>query len=162
MNLPGSKSVVLAPQSQSSGAFEVRNVSKSFRLPNRGHGRLQVLDDISFAVADRELVSIIGPSGCGKTTLLKIIDGLEEPDSGGVFVRGQPVKDPSKQFAVVFQDSRLLPNRNVQRNVEFALELKYHRRLKREERELARQYVDAVGLSRYAKHYPHQLSGGMQ
>jgi NitT/TauT family transport system ATP-binding protein len=123
---------------------------------------LVVLDDVSLTAYPGELVSIIGPSGCGKTTLLRIIDGLIPRDEGTVRVLDVPVSTPPPSIAVVFQDGRLLPWRTVLQNVEFALELKAHRRLNKEEKELAREFVDAVGLGNFMKHYPHQLSGGMQ
>jgi ABC-type nitrate/sulfonate/bicarbonate transport system ATPase subunit len=149
-----------AGSAQSGTLLEVTAVGKSFRLR---HGeRLEVLRQISFAVSAEELVAIIGPSGCGKTTLLRIIDGLAAADDGTVLLDGKRVTEPSPGLAMVFQDGRILPWKTVQQNVEFALELKYHRRLRRDERDLAREYVDAVGLTRFASSYPYQLSGGMQ
>ncbi len=123
---------------------------------------LVVLDGVSLTVFPGELVSIIGPSGCGKTTLLRIIDGLISHDAGSIRVQDVPVQDPPSSIAVVFQDGRLLPWRTVVQNVEFALELKVHRRLNKEEKDRAREYFDAVGLGNFMKHYPHQLSGGNQ
>ncbi|BCB90046.1 ABC transporter ATP-binding protein [Phytohabitans suffuscus] len=123
---------------------------------------LVVLDDVSLTAYPGELVSIIGPSGCGKTTLLRIIDGLIPHDGGQVKVLDQVVDEPPTSIAVVFQDGRLLPWRTVVQNVEFALELQVHRRLNKQEKERAREFVDAVGLGNFMKHYPHQLSGGMQ
>ncbi len=123
---------------------------------------LVVLKNVSLDVAPGELVSIIGASGCGKTTLLRIVDGLIPADSGAVYCRDRAVDGPPAAFAMVFQDSRLLPWKTVRQNVEFAVELKHHRGLRSDEKKSVMEYIEAVGLTRFAEHYPHQLSGGMQ
>jgi NitT/TauT family transport system ATP-binding protein len=144
---------------QTKPVLEVSGIRKTY--PGQSEP-LVVLDDVSLTAYPGELVSIIGPSGCGKTTLLRIIDGLITRDEGTVRVLETPVEAPPPSIAVVFQDGRLLPWRTVVQNVEFALELKVHRRLNKEEKERASEFVDAVGLGNFMKHYPHQLSGGMQ
>jgi NitT/TauT family transport system ATP-binding protein len=130
------------------------------------HGKqrslLQVVDGVSFDVPAGQMLAVIGPSGSGKTTLLRAVSGLYRADSAVVLVDGNPVEDPAKTFSMVFQDARLLPWRTIRRNVEFALELQHHRRLSKEDRDLARYYLDAVGLLPFADYYPHQVSGGMK
>jgi NitT/TauT family transport system ATP-binding protein len=125
-----------------------------------GGADLHVLADISFDVREGELVSLIGASGCGKTTLLRIIAGLVKPDAGAVRVRGQRVMAPHKQVCMVFQNFGLLPWRTVLANVEFALELDGV--AKHQRQSIAEHYIDIVGLRGFERHYPHELSGGMQ
>jgi ABC-type nitrate/sulfonate/bicarbonate transport system ATPase subunit len=138
----------------------LRHCSRTFR-DARG-GELRVIDDVSFEVRAGEIVSLIGPSGCGKTTLLRIIAGLVEADGGELLVDDAPVTDPPSIFALVFQDARVLPWKTVRANVEFALELKHHRRLTQAEREECEHYISAVGLQDFMAAYPYQLSGGMK
>jgi NitT/TauT family transport system ATP-binding protein len=123
-------------------------------------GGVRALDGVTFDVPRGELTSVIGPSGCGKTTTLKIIAGLVEATSGQVEVDGVPVTAPGPDRAFVFQDFALMPWATVLRNAAFGLELRGVPRKEREE--VARQYVDKVGLGRFADAYPHQLSGGMR
>ena len=119
-----------------------------------------VLQDISLSVGDGEIVSVVGPSGCGKTTLLRIIDGLLEPDSGTIAVDGREVRGPGIDRAVVFQQPNLLPWRSALRNVELGLEFQRIRAPERTNR--ARRVLSLVGLDGFSSHLPHQLSGGMQ
>jgi NitT/TauT family transport system ATP-binding protein len=123
-------------------------------------GGVRALEDVTFDVPRGELTSVIGPSGCGKTTTLKIVAGLVEATSGRVEVNGTPVAAPGPDRAFVFQDFALLPWETVLRNAAFGLELRGVPRKEREE--VARQYVDKVGLGGFADAYPHQLSGGMR
>jgi NitT/TauT family transport system ATP-binding protein len=135
-------------------AVRVTDVTKEY------DGGVRALDGVSFDVPKGELTSVIGPSGCGKTTTLKIIAGLIEATSGQVEVNGVPVTAPGPDRAFVFQDFALMPWATVLRNAAFGLELRGVPRKEREE--VARQYVDKVGLGRFADTYPHQLSGGMR
>ena len=135
-------------------AVRVSDVAKEF------DGGVRALDGVTFDVPRGELTSIIGPSGCGKTTTLKIIAGLVEATSGLVEVNGTPVSEPGPDRAFVFQDFALMPWASVLRNAAFGLELRGMARREREE--IAREYVDKVGLSGFADAYPHQLSGGMR
>jgi NitT/TauT family transport system ATP-binding protein len=130
---------------------EVRSVVKQFAR----HGAEPVLDDVSLDVRRGEIVALIGPSGCGKSTVLNIIAGLLKATSGRV-----DISDPQLRIAYVFQRPRLLPWRNVQRNVEFGLE--QLRRERRDSREAARRAIALVHLDGHEKKYPHELSGGMQ
>jgi NitT/TauT family transport system ATP-binding protein len=135
-------------------AVRVTDVTKEYA------GGVRALDGVSFDVPRGELTSVIGPSGCGKTTTLKIIAGLVEATSGQVEVNGIPVTAPGPDRAFVFQDFALMPWATVLRNAAFGLELRGVPRKQREE--VARAYVDKVGLGRFADAYPHQLSGGMR
>jgi NitT/TauT family transport system ATP-binding protein len=122
-------------------------------------GDLVALDGINLSFERGEFVSIIGPSGCGKSTLLRIIGGLLAPTQGRVLVDGRPPREAQrdKQVGFVFQDPSLLPWRTVGDNVKLPLQVNRHK-ASRDPRSL----VDLVGLSAFARYYPHQLSGGMQ
>jgi NitT/TauT family transport system ATP-binding protein len=114
-----------------------------------------VLDRISIEVADGELVALIGPSGCGKSTVLNIVAGLIEATDGEV-----SFADPGMRVSYVFQHPRLLPWRNVQRNVAFSLE---QTTIPGDARRAAiRAAIARVNLEGHEHKYPHQLSGGMQ
>ncbi|WP_417582812.1 ABC transporter ATP-binding protein [Pelagibacterium sp.] len=117
------------------------------------------VDGVSLDIVEREFVALIGPSGCGKTTVLRLANGLIVPDTGSVRIDGQPPR-PGPDMGFVFQAFRLIPWANVQANIEFALESLELSKAERAER--ARHYLDLVGLSRSAKAYPAQLSGGMK
>jgi NitT/TauT family transport system ATP-binding protein len=123
--------------------------------------RLSVLDGIDLSVMEGELVAIVGPSGCGKTSFLSAVDGLVKIDSGEIRVDGRAVTAPGPDRAMVFQQDSLFPWYTVTRNVTYGLELQ-RRMSKPEMRERARALIDLVGLSGFAEHYPHELSGGMR
>ena len=145
---------------------EVQGVSKKFAVrPGTaaaagGETEIIALDRIDLAVRKGEFLSLLGPSGCGKTTLLRMIAGLVSTDEGAITVGGAVVNRPIKQTAMVFQNFGLLPWRTVQRNVEFALELDDVDPAERTR--IANEFIGVVGLDRFAGHYPHELSGGMQ
>ena len=142
--------------------IQISNISKAFSLTSKKKKEEQVLalDNVSLTIADSEFVSIIGPSGCGKTTLLKMLGGLVKPDSGTLSIDGIPVTGPGSDRAIVFQNFALMPWSNVLRNVAFGLELKDIGKGERES--ISREWIKSVGLQGFEKHYPHQLSGGMQ
>jgi NitT/TauT family transport system ATP-binding protein len=123
-------------------------------------GGLTVFQDLSVDIANLEFVAIIGPSGCGKSTFLRIINGLDEPDSGTIEIDGKPVHGPGAGRAMVFQGFDLFPWRTALDNVAFGLEMLGM--AKRERIDVARRYIDMVGLNGFEASYPHQLSGGMQ
>jgi NitT/TauT family transport system ATP-binding protein len=122
---------------------------------------LPVLRNIDLDVHEGELVCIVGPSGCGKTTLLNAVDGLTRVTAGHILVDGREVTGPGPDRAMVFQHDSLFPWRTVEANVMYGLDLQG--KLSRpERRERARALVELVGLSGFAEHYPHELSGGMR
>jgi NitT/TauT family transport system ATP-binding protein len=140
----------------------VSDVTKRFRThTERGAEQsMTALEAVSFTVAEGELVSLLGASGCGKTTLLRIIAGLISPDEGAVFVDGASVQAPRRDLCMVFQNFGLLPWRTVIGNVAFPLELDGMAQTECEA--TAESYIKVVGLSGFERHYPHELSGGMQ
>ena len=124
-----------------------------------GRGQLTAaLDRISLEVGAGEFLCIVGPSGSGKSTLLRILAGLLRQDSGQVTIVAERPGMPLT--AMVFQEHALLPWRTVLDNVTFGLENRGVGRAARERR--AREMLDLVGLGQFARHYPHQLSGGMK
>lgn len=134
--------------------ISLRHVGKTF-----ADGLVRAVEDISFDVAPGEFICLVGPSGCGKTTLLRMINGLIEPNEGEVRVMGT-APQPGPDLAMVFQSARLLPWRTVSGNIEFALALRGVEKSERTER--ISRLLSAVGLQDFASAYPHQLSGGMQ
>ena len=118
------------------------------------------LDRINATVRKGELITLLGPSGCGKTTLLRLTAGLIAADEGRITIAGTPVTGPRKDACMVFQNFGLLPWRTVTGNVEFPLEIDGVGVAER--RDLARHFIELVGLGAFAEHLPHELSGGMQ
>jgi NitT/TauT family transport system ATP-binding protein len=123
-------------------------------------GPVTALRDISLRVHRREFVCVIGPSGCGKSTLIRIIAGLDQPTSGRMLVDGKETSGPSPERGMVFQGYTLFPWLTVKRNVMFGL--KMAGKANSEAEVEARQWINLVGLSKFADTYPHQLSGGMK
>jgi NitT/TauT family transport system ATP-binding protein len=123
-------------------------------------GIMVALQDVSARIFPGEFVTLLGPSGCGKTTLLRMTAGLLKPDEGMISIGNVPVTAPRKDACMVFQNFGLLPWRTVLGNIEFPLEIDGVSKKKRVE--LARHFINIVGLSSFEDHYPHELSGGMQ
>jgi NitT/TauT family transport system ATP-binding protein len=126
------------------------------------HGRAAI-EDVSFAVGQGDLLSIIGPSGSGKSTLLHIMAGLSAPTGGRVLLKGEPVTGPRLDMVYVFQQytKSIFPWKTVLENV--LLGVKYRSRAPRQELvKLCRDQLEVVGLGAYAHYHPYQLSGGMQ
>ncbi len=121
-----------------------------------------IVHDLSFTIRAGEFVCVIGPSGCGKTTLLRLLGGLLSPGSGKILRNGEPVRGPSHDVAIVFQDygRALLPWRNASDNVSLALEARAVPRASRAP--LIAQALSKVNLTPHSQKFPAQLSGGMQ
>lgn len=118
------------------------------------------LQDCGLEVRPNEVLCVIGPSGCGKTTLLRIIDGLTRPDSGRVLFDGKEIAGPRRDVAMVFQHFGLFPWKTVYENVAYGLRV--HGGSDQQIRKTVPQYIELVGLRGFERHYPYQLSGGMQ
>ena len=144
-----------APAPPISVAIDVRDVNHAFKL----HGStLEVLDKINLTVAAGEFVALLGPSGCGKSTLLRLIAGLDQPTSGVITADGEVVVSPDSSRILVFQDPTLFPWTTVWRNVATGLDA---RGVLDEQRGRIDDALKLVGLTAFARAYPHQLSGGM-
>ncbi len=137
--------------------LEVRNLTKRFASPQGEH---TALADISFTTHRREFVCVIGPSGCGKSTLIRILAGLETQTSGEVRVDGKAVRGPGVDRGMVFQGYTLFPWLTVKKNVMFGLRMSGQGAAQAQREAL--QWLDLVGLEKFANAYPHQLSGGMK
>ena len=137
--------------------LEVKDLCKDFDTPT---GKVTALRNINFKTHKREFVCVIGPSGCGKSTLIRTLAGLEHHTSGEVLLDGKAVSGPGPDRGMVFQGYTLFPWRTVKKNVMFGLEMAGRGKVAAEDE--AMQWIDLVGLSKFANAYPHQLSGGMK
>jgi len=139
-------------------AIEVKNVTLVYDTPS---GRVPGVKDVSFSMEASEFLCIVGPSGCGKSTLLNIIAGFLAPASGEIRIGGAPVHGHGLDRGIVFQDfAQLFPWRTALGNVAFGLEMKGVPKPERER--IALEQLRLVKLEKFAKSYPHHLSGGMQ
>ena len=120
---------------------------------------LVAFQEVSFQIARGELYCIIGPSGCGKTTLLRTIAGLEDPSSGTLRIHGK--QNGGTQIGMVFQEQGLFPWMSVYSNIAFLLS-NNRKFSKADIPRITDDYLKKVGLSKFARLYPHQLSGGMR
>ena len=138
--------------------IDLEHVALTYQSPD---GEIEALRDISFTVEEGEFVSIVGPSGCGKTTLLRILGGFENPDSGKVIFDGKDITSlaPNKrQLNTVFQKYALFTHMTIAENIAFGLKIKNK----------SKSYIDdkikyalkLVNLDGYEKRMPNQLSGG--
>ena len=136
-------------------------VDKTF-VTGGGRIRTQALQGIELEIRRGEFISLIGPSGCGKSTLLRLIGDLTAPSSGSVSVNAKSAHAArlNREYGMVFQAPVLFEWRSVEDNVKLPLELIGMDRSSRESR--ARAMLDLVDLTDFSRHYPHQLSGGMQ
>ena len=125
-------------------------------------GPLKVVEDVSFAIADREFVSIIGPSGCGKTTMMNIVAGFVAPSGGNVLLDGKPVGGPGPERGVIFQEYGVFPWLTVAQNIGFGLGLAANRVPTGEKAAIVQRYLGLMGLGDFADTYPKTLSGGMR
>jgi len=135
----------------SQSKLSIHNLSKSF-------DELIALDKCSFEVEEGSVVSIVGPSGCGKTTLLWSISGLITPSAGKILLDEEEIKGPKEKIGLVFQESNLLPWRNLIENIYFPFEIK---RIK-PDKDWVDHLLERVGLVDFKFKFPNELSGGMQ
>ncbi|MCM4157066.1 ABC transporter ATP-binding protein [Gramella sp. AN32] len=144
--------------------LDVRNLQKSY---SSGSKQLQVLHDITFSINENETFAIVGPSGSGKTTLLGLCAGLDYADDGAIELCGVSLNDLSEderailrnqKVGFVFQNFQLLPTLTAIENVSVPLELQGAKNAA----EIAKNWLEKVGLIDRLEHYPSQLSGGEQ
>ncbi|MCO7121381.1 ABC transporter ATP-binding protein [Ihubacter massiliensis] len=140
--------------------IRLEHLSKSF-------GGRKILDDFSLAVKEGEFLTVIGRSGCGKTTMLKMINGLHQPDSGKIFVQGQDIGETDiielrRSIGYVIQNKGLFPHMTVEKNITYVPVIS-GRKNKAENLQLARRLIETVGLEEdMLERYPSELSGGQQ
>lgn len=123
---------------------------------------VKALTGVNLSIFKGEFVSLLGPSGCGKTTLLRSVADLQEPTEGEIRIGGRTPREVrlDQKFGFVFQQPVLFDWRTVKKNVELPLEVMYQTKEERSKR--ADEMLEMVGLTKFKKHYPRQLSGGMQ
>jgi NitT/TauT family transport system ATP-binding protein len=137
--------------------LELVGVSKAFETAGR---RAEVLSAVDLSVARGEFVSLIGPSGSGKSTILNLLAGLDRPSGGSIRYDGRPLDGISPRIAYLTQHDSLFPWLCVEDNVALPLEIRNIDRQAR--RQAVGDILSKVGLAGYERHYPRQLSGGMQ
>jgi len=144
--------------SQNPPAIEFEDVSLRF-ISQDGQATV-ALRNFNMSVAKGEFIAICGPTGCGKSTTLNMITGLLKPTVGTVRIMGQPVTGIDPRIGFVFQADAVFPWRSVLDNV--AAGPMFRGKSKAEARAMALDWIERVGLGKFGKHYPHQLSGGMR
>jgi len=137
--------------------LEVKGLNKVYKTAK---GETTALKNISFKTHRREFVCVIGPSGCGKSTLARILAGLESYNGGEALLDGKPIAGPGRDRGMVFQGYTLFPWRTVKQNVMFGLQM--NNITTNEAAREADQWLELVGLEKFANAYPHELSGGMK
>lgn len=137
--------------------LETRNLSQIFQ-----HGKTErvVLNNINLSIHKREFICVIGPSGCGKSTLSRVVAGLDDFHSGEVLIEGQKIQGPSSERGMVFQGYTLFPWKTVKENVMFGPLMKGVSPTRAEE--MAREWINIIGLEKYENQFPPELSGGMK
>lgn len=136
--------------------IELKNITKKY-------GNTVALDDVSLYINEGEFITLLGPSGCGKTTLLRIVAGFVEPDSGEVLLNDKIITNiPPNQrpTGMVFQSYALFPHMTVEDNISFGLRM--HRMPKPDMQKTVKEVVELVGIQGLEKRFPNQLSGGQQ
>lgn len=144
----------------SSYAIAAQDLRLEYQLTEGKGETLVALDQLNVKIPKGQFVFLLGPSGCGKSTFLNVVAGLHLPTRGRLLLKGQDVRGPGADRAVVFQDYAVLPWRTVEKNVRFGLELQG--RLDDHGKKRVRECLSMVGLQGFEKAYPRELSGGMQ
>jgi NitT/TauT family transport system ATP-binding protein len=143
--------------------ISLKNLRQVYLIRNQEKRRAEefvALDDFSLSIAAGAFVAIVGPSGCGKSTLLDIVAGLAKSKGGEIYIDGKLVTGPALDRGFIMQGYALFPWRTTRRNVEYGLEVKHVAKKRRAE--IARQFIELVGLKGFEDRYPNELSGGMR
>ncbi len=140
--------------------LHIDRVSKSFQSDSSDEP-IQVIDDVSLVIEENDFVVFVGPSGCGKTTLMRIAAGLEQATEGRVVLEGEVVSGPDRRKGVVFQSYSSFPWLTVLQNAEFGLKFRDDVD-KNDKSDIARHYLELVGLQDFENFYVNQISGGMR
>src|SRR5882672_6712405 len=137
--------------------LSISNLNKTFLIDGE---QVEALHQVDLTINKGEFVCLIGASGCGKSTLLRIIAGFEQPSAGEVRVYDSPITGPGSDRGMVFQDFALFPWMTARENIAFGPRQK--RLSKSDVRQKSEQYLEMVGLQKFADRFPYQLSGGMK
>lgn len=140
----------------STPSIEIREVGRTYVDANQNE--VEALNKVSLTINRGEFVSLIGPSGCGKTTLLRLIAGLDQPETGELSLDGEPISGTSYQRGYVFQQSNLFPWETIENNISAGLKA---RGVYKEKKKEVTEFIRMTGLTGFEKSYPHQISGGM-
>ncbi len=136
----------------------VKGIDKVYNYGKKS--AFKAIDDVSLSVYKNEFVCIVGPSGCGKSTMLRMIAGLDFPTKGIITIDGKKIIGPGDDRGMVFQTYTLFPWLRVEDNIKFGLKLQKFS--KSEQEEITYKYLRIIGLEKFAKCYPKELSGGMK
>lgn len=137
--------------------IKINDLSKNYETP---HGLVRAMAPMDLTIDPGEFICVVGTSGCGKSTLLRLVAGFEKPTTGSIVVDGQEVHGPSPERGVVFQDYGLFPWLTVRESIAWGPKQAHLNHKVVAER--CDKYINAVGLERFAKRFPNELSGGMQ
>ncbi len=140
--------------------IELKTLTKFYPPTKRGSPPVLAVDHVNMSMDDGEFLCIVGPSGCGKTTILNMLAGFERPSQGQILLDGNLVDKPGPERVVVFQQPSLFPWMSVFDNIALGLTLREGKKSQHEQKIDA--IIDTVGLKGFEKHFPYQLSGGMQ
>ena len=140
------------------GTISIASVTKRFET---GDSFVTALDNITLAVEEKQIVTLVGASGCGKSTLLNLIAGFEVPTAGQILVDGQSIEGPGPDRGVVFQQTALFPWLSVEDNIAFGLSLRANRG-KGNIAQVVERMLQRTGLSAFRQRKPAELSGGMR
>ena len=136
-------------QSQTQEKIQVKGLSKSF-------GELKVLDNLNFSIKKGEFVVVVGPTGCGKTTFLNLLTRLIRPTSGDLYIDGEPADPKKHNLSFAFQEPSAIPWLTVEDNIKYGLKIK--RMPKAEMQERTDKIIALLGLEKFRRQYPRQLS----
>ncbi|MBQ2081918.1 MAG: ABC transporter ATP-binding protein [Treponema sp.] len=139
--------------------IDIKNISVDYKENGR---TFNALKDVSFTINDGEFVSVIGPSGCGKSTFLSVLEGIQPVSQGQVLIDGKEISGPGTDRGVVFQHYSLFPWLTARKNIAFGIHQTNKELPKKELNRIADEYLKKVGLEKFGRKYPSQLSGGMQ
>lgn len=138
------------------GSIDIRQINRTYIDAN--NNEVEALQNINLKINPGEFISLIGPSGCGKTTLMRLIAGLDESESGEIFLDGELVKGTHYERGYVFQQANLFPWETIEENISAGLKA---RKVFKEEKGEVAHYIKIAGLEGFEKSFPHQISGGM-
>tara|TARA_B100001057_G_scaffold296537_1_gene296763 strand:- start:382 stop:1200 length:819 start_codon:yes stop_codon:yes gene_type:complete len=144
-------------KTKTKGKVVIDNISISYFSRNK---KVYALRDISTTINPGEFLCLLGPSGCGKSSLLNGIAGFVNPSKGKFYLDNKKIMGPSPEMGMVFQQYSLYPWKTVKENIAFGPSI--NNRGDESPEKIAINFLEMIGLSKYANHYPNELSGGMQ